>query len=861
MTSTPKTIYEKDYKQPDYFFESIDLYFSIFDDKTIVTAKSKLVKNPKATTNVIFLNGDNLKLLTLRMNGQDLKESHYKKEVEGLTIMNALEKVELEIVTEIYPHQNTALEGLYQSGNMFCTQNEPEGFRKITYYIDRPDNMAKFTTTIEADKKKYPFLLSNGNDVARKDLGSRHMVKWEDPFKKPSYLFALVAGDFDLLEDNYVTMSGRIVKLQIFVDKGDLDKTAHAMESLKKSMKWDEDTFGLEYDLDIYMIVAVSSFNMGAMENKGLNVFNSAYVLANPKTATDTDFENIEGVIGHEYFHNWTGNRVTCRDWFQLTLKEGLTVFRDQEFSADMNSRGVKRINDIIQLRNRQFPEDAGPMAHPIKPPAYIEINNFYTPTVYEKGAEVIRMIESLIGKENFKKGMKKYFELFDGQAVTTEDFVKSMEMASGKDLTQFKRWYHQAGTPVISVKETFDEKNSTYNLNFEQSCPATAESREKLPFHMPLSLALFTTDGIMLQESLIEMTEKTKEVSFKNMLTKPILSFNRNYSAPVRVNFEQNEKELLKLYAFDTDSFNRYEAGQKVMQKIIYETMNSGSVNANDFTQAFAAVLNDQKIDCAFKAELLKITAESELNDLMPTPDYDGVHSAREALHLTLAKALKQDLLNCYNSFNNDLYDGSAKGIGRRALKNQCLHFLSYLPQEEMKNTYQTQFENADNMTDQLSVLKILCNTTLPYKEIALQSFFTQWKHERLVVDKWFAVQATSKLPGALATVEALMNHPEFSIKVPNRFRSVVYNFAIGNPFHFHKSDGSGYKFIADRVIEIDALNPQVSARLVNYSFNVIKRLDSSRKKLAQQELRRVLSSGNLSKDTFEIVSKNLGE
>jgi aminopeptidase N len=861
MTSQPKTMFEKDYQQPDYFYEKIDLYFSIFDDKTLVTQKAKLFRNPKAQSQTIFLNGDNLKLLTLRMNGMDLKANQYKLENESLTIFNAQKDVDLEIVTEIYPHLNTALEGLYQSGSMLCTQNEPEGFRKITYYIDRPDNMAKFTTTVEADKKKYPYLLSNGNDVLRKDLGTRHLVKWEDPFKKPSYLFALVAGDFDLLEDFYTTMSGRKVKLQIFVDKGDLDKSQHAMDSLKKSMKWDEDTFGLEYDLDIYMIVAVSSFNMGAMENKGLNIFNSAYVLANPKTATDSDFENIEGVIGHEYFHNWTGNRVTCRDWFQLTLKEGLTVFRDQEFSADMNSRGVKRISDITQLRNRQFPEDASPMAHPIKPPSYIEINNFYTPTVYEKGAEVIRMIETLIGKDNFKKGMKKYFELFDGQAVTTEDFVRSMEIASGVDLSQFKRWYHQAGTPVINIHENYDEAQKTYTFEVEQSCPATPESKTKEPFHMPLKLALFSAEGTLLEDKLIELKEKKMVHKFTNITSKPILSFNRNFSAPIKTNFEQSQKDLLKLYAFDTDAFNRYEAGQKIMQKIIFDSIKSKNIDCPDFVSALRAILKDQKIDMAFKSDLLRLTGEAELNDLLTVPDYDGVHEARESLLKSLALNLKNDLLTVYQELKHDTYDSSFKGVGRRALKNQCLYILTHLKDSEIEKLCMNQFEKADNMTDQISALRFLCNLETNLKDSALDSFYKQWSHERLVIDKWFAVQATSKLPGTLDQVKKLLNHPEFTLKVPNRFRSLVNNFAVGNLYHFHKLDGSGYQFTADRVIEMDRLNPQVSARLVNYSFTAIKRLDEVRKKLATKELKRILDSGNLSKDTFEIVSKNLGE
>jgi aminopeptidase N len=526
-----------------------------------------------------------------------------------------------------------------------------------------------------------------------------------------------------------------------------------------------------------------------------------------------------------------------------------------------MNSRGVKRISDITQLRNRQFPEDASPMAHPIKPPSYIEINNFYTPTVYEKGAEVIRMIETLIGKDNFKKGMKKYFELYDGQAVTTEDFVHSMELASGFDLSHFKRWYHQAGTPVLNVHENYDEKNKTYTLDVEQTCPATPESQNKDPFHMPLKLALFHSNGTLLEEKLIELKEKKISHQFTNISSKPILSFNRNFSAPIKTNFEQSQSDLLKLYAFDTDSFNRYEAGQKIMQKIIFDSIKSKEVHSPDFVHALQEILKDQKIDMAFKSDLLRITGEAELNDLLSIPDYDGVHHARESLLNSLALNLKNDLFKVYQELKNDTYDSSFKGVGRRALKNQCLYILSHIKDSEIEKLCMNQFEKADNMTDQISALKFMCNLETNLKDAALDSFYKQWSHERLVIDKWFAVQATSKLPGTLERVKKLLSHPEFTLKVPNRFRSLVNNFAVSNLYHFHQLDGTGYKFTADRVIEMDRLNPQVSARLVNYSFTAIKRLDPIRKELASKELKRILDSGNLSKDTFEIVSKNLGE
>lgn len=849
--NTPKTIYLKDYQAPNFFIHEIDLYFNIFDDKTIVTQKSKLTKNKNAKENILFLNGDNLKILSIKLNGKELSSDSFIKNNESLTIQQCSDQDVLEIQTEIYPHLNTALEGLYQSGGMLCTQNEPEGFRKITYYVDRPDNMAKFTTTIEGNKKKYPYLLSNGNKIKIQDLGDRHAITWEDPFKKPSYLFALVAGDFDLLEDQFVTHTGKKVKLEIFVDKGDLDKTHHAMESLKKSMKWDEDVFGLEYDLDIYMIVAVGSFNMGAMENKGLNIFNSAYVLANPKTATDTDFELIEGVIGHEYFHNWTGNRVTCRDWFQLTLKEGLTVFRDQEFSADMNSRGVKRISDVTVLKNRQFAEDASPNAHPIKPSSYIEINNFYTPTVYEKGAEVIRMIHTLIGKANFRKGMDLYFKTFDGQAVTTEDFIWSMEKASGVNLTQFKNWYSKAGTPLLTIKTNYNSDLNTYQIEIEQS-------EKKDPYHLPLKVALFSETGeILKEENIIELKDTLTSVTFNHIAKKPILSVNRGFSAPVKINYEHSFDELIKLYAFDTDEYNRYEAGQKLMYKLIMNQDDKSSLN--QFNQSYLAILSDQKNDAAFKADLLKISTEAEINDSLSVPNYNLVHDNRENFCAFLAKQNRSLFLNQIKSLQDQGFSLEPKYSGRRALKNQLLTLLSYDFDQQVADLIKDQFLNATNMTDEISALKILCNSESSFQGEALDRFYHKWKNEALVIDKWFAVQATSKLPNSLENIKKLVGHKDFSTKVPNRFRSLILQFAMNNLFHFHNPNGSGYEFIASKVIEIDSMNPQVASRLVNNAFSAIKRVDQGRKVLMEKNLKAILETKNLSKDTFEIVTKSL--
>lgn len=851
MSTAPKTIHLKDYKKPDYFIEKIDLYFNIHDDKTLVTATTQVKKNPDVKNGTpLILAGDNLKLLSVKLNGQTTK---YEQKEDGLILSDVPDNFTLETVTEIYPHLNTALEGLYQSGAMFCTQCEPEGFRRITYYVDRPDNMAKFTTTVEANKKKYPYLLSNGNDVERKDLGERHLVKWDDPFKKPSYLFALVAGDFDVLRDTYKTTSGRNVKLEIFVDKGNLDKSHHAMDSLKKSMKWDEDTFGLEYDLDIYMIVAVSSFNMGAMENKGLNVFNSALVLAKQETATDTDFEMIEGVIGHEYFHNWTGNRVTCRDWFQLTLKEGLTVFRDQEFSADMSSRGLNRITNVVRLRNLQFPEDAGPTSHPIKPSSYIEINNFYTATVYEKGAEVIRMIQTIIGKDNFRKGMDKYFELFDGQAVTTEDFVKAMEIASGKDLTQFKLWYHQNRTPLLNVSEKYDQAQKSYNLTVEQS--------HDNPMQMPLRTALFDESGKTIEaEKILELKSKKQTFTFNNIASRPVLSLNRDFSAPVKINYEQSFKDQLNLYAHDTDAFNRYEAGQKIMQKIIFDGLAKKSADVpGDFIEATKKVLADTKIDSAFKSMLMSLPSETELNDLLPTPDYDGVFLVRNSFAQTIAHALKNELVKVYDENNQTKkFAIDVKSVGERDLKNRIMWYLSFTDDSHFEKMLMNQFKNATNMTDEYSALQLYCHVEGNHSKEVIETFYSKWKNEALVLDKWFAAQANCREKNTLDKVKALLTHPDFTMKVPNRYRALVYNFAR-NLRNFHDISGNGYEFIAHQVVEIDKLNPQVAARLANSSFNVFKRLDKTRYDLMKTRLEMIMKTDKISRDTYEIVSKNL--
>lgn len=846
--TTPNTIYLKDYKKPDYFIDSIDLFFNIFDDKTLVSATSHVLKNPELkTTGKCFLHGEKMKLLSVKVNGENWKD--YKLSSESLELLNVPDNFRLEICNEILPQENTALEGLYQSGEMFCTQNEPEGFRKITYYVDRPDNMAKFKTTIEANKQRFPILLSNGNDVERKDLGERHSVTWVDPFKKPSYLFALVAGDFDILKDTYKTKSGRIVRLEIYVDKGDLDKTDHAMDSLKKSMKWDEERFGLEYDLDIYMIVSASSFNMGAMENKGLNIFNSRLVLANPKTATDADFEAIESVIGHEYFHNWTGNRVTCRDWFQLTLKEGLTVFRDQEFTSDVSSRGVKRIEDVNQLRLRQFPEDASPTSHPIKPNSYIEINNFYTPTVYEKGAEVIRMIHTLIGEKNFRAGMDLYFKSFDGQAVRTEDFVWAMETASGKDLGQFKNWYDQYGTPSLKVREIYQQEN--YSITLTQIDPS-----KKGPLVMPIKVSLFDQSGkVILGEKLLEFNEIEKTFELGRFQTKPILSINRNFSTPVKIDFKQPLTEIAVLFSHDNDYFNRFEAGNIIKTKVIFDYVENKSLeNFNLLSFGFEKILDDQTIDFKYKAFLLSFPHEIELNGAIATPQFYEVFIAKNLICEKLANVHHLKIKNLYHSFQDETFSLDEKSIGKRALKNRCLSFLSYIDAE--RPLILNQYKSAKNMTDTMASFSNVCNLSDDRSIEVINDFYNKFKTNELVIDKWFAGQCSTRNSNTLEIVKVLLKHPAYTIKNPNRLRSVLFSFTNNLRF-FHDESGIGYELLTDKIIEVDAINPQMGSFLSKAGFKSYKQLNENLKLKMKVSLERILNNKSISKDTFEIVSK----
>nr|MCH9673581.1 aminopeptidase N [Gammaproteobacteria bacterium] len=769
----------------------------------------------------------------------------------------------------------TALEGLYRSGGMFCTQCEAEGFRRITYYQDRPDVLARFTTTVVADRVRYPVLLSNGNPVAKGQDAGRHWVTWEDPFPKPSYLFALVAGDLACHEDKFRTVSGRDIDLRIFVEPHNLDKCAHAMDSLIKSMRWDEEVYGLEYDLDIYMIVAVDHFNMGAMENKGLNVFNSKYVLASAETATDTDFANIEAVIAHEYFHNWTGNRVTCRDWFQLSLKEGLTVFRDQEFSADMGSRAVSRIGDVRVLRNAQFREDAGPMAHPVRPSEYIEINNFYTVTIYNKGAEVIRMIHRLLGPENFRRGMDLYFERHDGQAVTTDDFAQAMQDASGIDLAQFKRWYVQAGTPAVTAAGKYDAAASTYALTLSQSCAETPDGSPKDPFHFPVEVGLLARSGGALHVALdggaqastatshtIELREATQTVTFFQVSEEPVVSVLRGFSAPVRLDIKRTPEDLSLLVAHDSDLFNRWDAAQELSLAHVDALLSAGpqghgSVSCAALIDAFRALLTDETLDRAFVAEALSLPSEGYIADRYDTIDVDGIHQAREFLKHTVASALRTELWETFRSCqSNEAYTYSAENAATRALKNTSLSYLVALGEPDARSACLEQLSRFENMTDSFGALVAIAATNHPERESAFSQFEQRWHEDPLVMDKWLATQAALSGPDALDCVRALMDHNAFDIGNPNRVRSLLGAFFHQNQAGFHRADGRGYEFLGEVLSKLDAINPQVTARLAG-ALAQWRRFDSARQTLMRKEMEKLVEQPGLSRDTLEILSK----
>lgn len=878
ITEKNQVTYLKNYTPPNYLIDKVDLTFNLGEEETIVTAHSSIKRNPAAQNNntELCLDGDELELISVSVAGKKLTAADYKLSPEKLTIANVPNEFELEIVTRIKPQENTALSGLYRSNNIFCTQCEAQGFRRITFFMDRPDVLARYTTTIIADKTRYPVLLSNGNPIKKQQLeNNQHSVTWEDPFKKPSYLFALVAGDLDCLEDSFVTRSSRNIALRVYVDKGQLSKAEYSMTAVKKAMAWDETAYGREYDLDMFMIVAISDFNMGAMENKGLNIFNAKYILADNKTATDTDYEGILLVVGHEYFHNWSGNRITCRDWFQLSLKEGLTVFREQEFTADMTSTLVQRIDAVRQLRNAQFREDAGPLAHPVQPQSYIQINNFYTMTVYEKGAEVIRMMKVLVGKELFRKGMDYYFEKYDGQAVTIEELVSSIEHASGKDLSQFRLWYWQAGTPEVKVTSHFDANAKTYSLTFKQSCAPTPEQADKKPLLIPVTIGLLDAQGkdLPLQLSnettavgttrVLELTKSEQTFTFININQQPVPSLLRHFSAPVKIHYQYTDAELEFLLAHDSDGFNRWEACQKlsnhVILRLVADIQQNKALHLDaEFVNTFRELLKTQK-DEAFLVELLSLPGETVLSELMPVIDVDGIHQARKFVRYELAKQLYNEFMHLYLELNSDkAYKTDLHSMAKRSLKNTCLAYLMQLADAKVRDLCVQQFQQANNMTDQLAALSMFANCDCAEREEVLNSFYQQWQHEALVMDKWFAIQAGSELPGTLEKVKQLTKHSLFNLKNPNRVRSLIGAFCAGNLAQFHAADGEGYQLLADYVILIDKMNPQLAARLLN-PLTFWHRYEKQRQKLMRKQLERIIATQPISTDVFEIASKSL--
>ncbi len=878
LTPSARTIYLKDYAPPDFLIRKVDLDVDIGDDFTRVSAKLAMERNPRSPSRAgpLALDGDSLALESVAIDDRPLDAGSFTLDDDRLVIPEVPDRFVIGTVVRINPQENTRLMGLYASKDGYFTQCEAEGFRRITFFIDRPDVMTRYTNTIHADKSRFPVLLSNGNPVGRgEEPGNRHWVRWDDPFPKPSYLFAMVAANLDVLEDTFTTMSGRRVKLSIFIEPGKLGQCSFAMQSLKRAMRWDEDQFGLEVDLDHYMIVAVGDFNMGAMENKGLNIFNTKYVLARADISTDSDFMFLDRVVAHEYFHNWTGNRVTCRDWFQLSLKEGLTVFRDQEYGADMYSRPVQRIQEVRALRAAQFPEDAGPMAHPVRPQSYMEISNFYTATVYEKGAEVVRMIHTLLGADSFRRGMDLYFRRHDGQAVTTDDFVQAMQDASGVDLSQFRCWYDQAGTPILDIAPAYDGAAKRYTLTVKQSCPPTPGQESKLPLHIPLSIGLVNAEGDDIPLRLdgepaaggttrvLSVTKPEHRYVFLDVPEPPVPSLLRGFSAPVIVNYGYDEASLTHLMAHDSDSFNRWEAGQRLAADIILRAaaaVRSGvpADFPDGFVRAFERVLADAARDPAFAAEALALPGESYLAEQMEEVDPDALHAARNQLRGFVAQRLKGDLLLAYEAFAAaGPYSPDARSSGQRALRNLCLSYLMDLPDAAIRALCVRQLEQADNMTDAMAALSALANADCDDRERALERFYAKWRNEPLVMDKWLAVQAGSRLPDTLERVERLTRHPAFDLRNPNKVYSLIRSFGA-NHVRFHAADGGGYAFLAGQVIALDPLNPQIAARIAR-SFDRWRKFDARRQAQARAALERIRGTHGLSKDTLEVVTRSL--
>ncbi|GAA4896194.1 aminopeptidase N [Ferrimonas pelagia] len=857
-----------DYRPADHTIGSVDLLFRLEEHGTQVIAVSQVKRQNPAATQLV-LDGDQLQCIGVAINGEALAADRFEVGENGMIIQADLAEFELTVETWLDPANNTALEGLYKSGGAYCTQCEAEGFRRITYFLDRPDVLARYSTRIEADKALYPYLLSNGNKVASGDLADgRHFAQWQDPFPKPSYLFALVAGDFDVLRDRYTTVSGREVALELFVDKGNLSRGQHAMDSLKLSMQWDEQRFGLEYDLDIYMIVAVDFFNMGAMENKGLNVFNSKAVLADPQTATDDEYHRIESIIGHEYFHNWTGNRVTCRDWFQLSLKEGLTVFRDQEFSSDVGSEVVNRILAVKTMRNHQFAEDAGPMAHPIRPDKVIEMNNFYTVTVYDKGAEVIRMLHTLLGEARFQAGMRLYFERHDGQAVTCDDFVAAMADASGVDLTQFSLWYSQSGTPVVEVSESYDPVAQRYRLTLKQHTPATPDQAQKRPLHIPVALQLLNQQGqdlpLLIDRKavapVLDLTGSEQSWEFEQIAGPVVLSLFDNFSAPVKVMQPQSESDLALLIAHAKNDFVRWDASQRLLAQQIFAMVEEEQTQLSmTVVDALRAVVLNDGLDPALAAEILTLPAEAALAQEKAGLDVESLHLARKAALTQLGLELEDELSARYRACIQPEYQQTGAAVGERALKNACLLLLAHGGKANSEQLCLKQYHTANNMTDRLAALNALNQGALPGAADCMLAFEQQWRDDALVMDKWFVQVATAANTDVLTHIKQAMAHPAFDMANPNRVRALIGAFASLNRNGFHAPDGSGYRFLTDQLIALNGINPQCAARIMT-PLMALKEVDGERRTLMTVELERLASLPDLSKDLYEKVSKSLG-
>lgn len=881
----PTSIYLKDYRPPAYLINRTELHFELYEDCAIVSSRLHLLRDDSVARDAsLELDGEELELLSVAVDGVELEPSEYLASDTALLIHSVPEQCIVACRTRIRPQDNTSLSGLYRSRNLFCTQCEAEGFRRITYYLDRPDVMSVFTVTMDAPREHYPVLLSNGNLFDAQELkDGRHRAVWHDPFPKPAYLFALVAGDLAHLEDTFTTASGRQVCLRIYVQARDLDKCGHAMRSLQQAMRWDEEAYGREYDLDGFNIVAVDDFNMGAMENKSLNIFNTSCVLCSPEITTDSGFQRVQAIIAHEYFHNWSGNRVTCRDWFQLSLKEGFTVFRDSQFSADMGSPTVKRVEDATVLRTAQFAEDAGPMAHPVRPESYMEINNFYTLTVYEKGAEVVRMIHTLLGAQDFRRGSDLYFKRHDGQAVTCEDFVQAMEDASGRDLRQFRHWYSQSGTPELTVSDEYDAATRRYTLHVEQSCPPTAGQPTKQPFVIPLAMGLLGAQGnlplrLASEGNLVTTADGTSAVLtidqvrqsfvFEEIAQKPVPSLLRGFSAPVRLHFDYSSEDLCALMRRDGDGFVRWDCAQALATRVITQVesqLSAGESTVVDslLVEACADLLRDTELDPAMVAAMLHLPGEDALAELASQrggANVDTLHEARNTVRTALGSALAKPLLAIYQRLRNaEPYAADAAQIAGRSLRNVCLSYLVAADAAHLELAVE-QFRSAGNMTDRLAALReIAFHADDALRDATLERFYRDWRHEALVVNQWFQLQATIPDRAALPRVHSLLSHPDFDMRNPNKVRALVGGFAAQNPVNFHRLDGAGYRFLGDIVIELNALNPQIAARLLTPLTKW--RNYTGRAQLMRAELERLAQQPALSPDVFEIVTKSLRE